>query len=211
MTHSIHASNATILLTLLVTGGALVGSGCSSTGAAAEPPSAQQRANATIERAKSEAIKSAAQAQRKADEAQKEASRESAEAAQEANAAVAEANQKARGEGARAQANANVEVRKLNRKLAKETTGLREWSQRKMDELDNAIDAARAKEQTAVPTLRAAFETGMKGVEVRRDAMRADVEAIQTQSAKDMADFKEWLDTEGTRLKDRVQELSAAL
>jgi hypothetical protein len=200
MTHSTHASNATMLLALSIAGGALAGSGCSSSGAAAEPPSVQQRANATIAEAKVEAVKAATQARRKADEAQQEASRESAEA-----------NQEAQGEGAQAQVNANVEVRKLNRKTAKETTGLREWSQRKMDALDNAIDAARAKEQTAAPELRAAFETRMKAVEIRRDAMRANVADIQTQSGKDMAAFKERFDTESNQLEDRVQKLSVAL
>jgi len=171
----------------------------------------QQKANAKIQEAKHEAVETATRAKSKAAEAWREASREAAEATQAANAAVVEANQKARGEVAAAQANANVEVRKANRKTARGTTDLREWSQKKMDDLDNAIDAARAKEQTAAPRLRADFEAGMKAVEVRRDALRADVASIETQSEKDMAAFKERLEKEGNLLRNRLDALSTAL
>lgn len=210
MTHCIHASSSAILLTLGAVAGVLIGSACSSP-AADSAATSQREANATIREAKLEASKTATKARSKEAEAQQAASEEAAEAAQEANAAVAEANQKARGKGAVAQANANVEVRKANRATAKAMTDLREWSQQRLDYLDNAIDAARAKEQTAAPKLRASFEAGMKAVEVRRDALRADAASIVTQSAKEMADFKQRFEREGDQLKERVDQLSAAL
>jgi hypothetical protein len=171
----------------------------------------QQEANAKIQEAKREAVETATRAESKAAEARREASKTAAEATQVANAAVVEANQTARGEAATAQANANVEVRKANRKTAKGTADLREWSQKRMDDLDNAIDVARAKEQTAAPKLRADFEVGMKAVEVRRDALRADVASIETQSDGDIATFKERFEKEGNQLKNRLAELSTAL
>jgi colicin import membrane protein len=213
MTHRIRASSATFLLALTTAGGALAGgSGCSSSGGTSDSAQAvQQKANAKVQEVKREAVETAARAQSKAAEARREASREAAEAAQAANAAIVEANQKARGEVATAQANANVEVRKANRKTARGTTDLREWSQKKMDDLDNAIDAARAKEQSAAPRLRADFEAGMKVVEMRRDVLRAEVASIETQSEKDMDAFKQRLEKEGNLLRNRLEELSTAL
>jgi hypothetical protein len=189
---------------------AQAGAGCSSP-RTDSTPSSQQRANDTIRQAKREAAQTSIQAQHKAAEVVQEAVKEAADATRAASDAVAEANRKARGESAQAQANANVEVRKENRKTARETSDLRQWSQKKMDDLDNAIDAARAKEQTAAAKFHPDFEEGMKAVEVRRDVLRADVGSIETQSAQDMADFKVRLDKENSSLKERVSELSAAL
>jgi hypothetical protein len=223
MSHFISNSGTAILLGLSVAGAVLDSSACSAPGAASDnAPTLQQGANAKIQEAKDDALKTQTEARSKmagaqkeatkdVAAAQKEATKDVAAATQEAKTTVAEADQKARGEGAQAQANANVEIRKANQKATSETTDLRAWSQKKMDDLDNAIDAARAKEQTAAPKGRASFEAGMKAVEIRRDALRAEVASLETQTAKGMADFKDRLDKAGNQLKQRVSELSAAL
>jgi len=88
---------------------------------------------------------------------------------------------------------------------------LREWGQKKIDEVDHLIDETKVKAQTAAPKVRADFNSAMHDVELRRDALRRELASLETRAGSNYENAKDSLDGRITQLKDRIREIRRTL
>jgi len=150
-------------------------------------------------------------------EAQRKADEKMGEARDEANSKIAaakqdevEAAQEARKSAAEAQANANEKIREANRSTGNPDDA-RTWAQAKIDDVDNMIDAASAKAQTAAPKAKAQFSQGLAQVKRERDALRGEVATLENSTGdnldKNKADFNGRVD----RIKSNIRTLEKSL
>jgi hypothetical protein len=155
--------------------------------------------------------KNPSDARNEAREAQLEASKKTAEATGEAQKDMQETTDKAREEAAKAQASANDKIREANRETAEQRADLREWGQKKIDEVDHLIDETKVKAQTAAPKVRSDFNSAIHDVELRRDALRSELASLETRAGTEVGNAKDALDGRISQLKDRIREIRRTL
>jgi colicin import membrane protein len=159
------------------------------------------------------------EAQEEGIEAQRKANEQVGAAQEEANAKIAEAKRdeveaanKARENAAEAQANANEKIRDTNRTVTgTDETDARSWAQAKIDDVDNMIDTASAKAQSAAPKAKAQFSTGMKKIKQDRDALSTDVAVLTSSSGDRLDKNKEQFSDRVDRIKSNIRTLEKSL
>jgi hypothetical protein len=158
------------------------------------------------------------EAQKDGQEAQRQADEKIGEAQQEANTKIADAREdqlaaahEARKSAAEAQANANEQIRDSNREATAPEGSPRRWAQAKLDDVDNMIDAASAKAQTAAPKTKAQFNTRIVDVKQQRDALRTEVASLEASSGDRLDKAKERFDDHVDRVKSNIRSLEKSL
>ncbi|HEY2733208.1 MAG TPA: hypothetical protein VGI70_04450 [Polyangiales bacterium] len=152
--------------------------------------------------------------------AQQEADKTAAKAKEDADKKVAEANtdaQKAvddaRKEAAEAQAKANEKIRDANRDITgkTDTNDVRTWAQQKIDSVNNDIDTAKAKAQTAPPKNKAKFNAAIEDIQHQRDVLQTEVASLETRSGDSLDKGKQEFSSRVDRVKDRIQNIEKSL
>jgi hypothetical protein len=172
---------------------------------------AQNEANQHINEVNREAADKTAEVRKDVNEKAAEVRKDYDKLVAEGNEKIAEAKQDAREEAANAQAKANESIRDANRGVVAADDNLRTWGQEKIDGLNNRIDETRVKAEKAKPEVKAEVEAGLKDVQAKRDAIVTEFASLDTKSAKTVDKFKDRVDTEIGRLKDRVDRLERRL
>ena len=152
-------------------------------------------------------------------ETQRQADEKTAEAREEANTKVAEANRdrneavnEARKDSAEAQANANEKIRDSNRAaMAPNDDTPRSWAQAKIDDVDNAIDAASAKAQAAPAKAKINFSNGMQQVKRDRDELKSDIAKLEASAGDRLDKNKEQFSDRADRIKSNIRSLEKSL
>lgn len=159
-----------------------------------------------------QAHKAGVEAQRKADEAKAEARKEVTEKIAEADRAVQRATDEARREAAEAQASANEKIRAANREITASTRNdVHNWAQEKLDSVDNMIDDANAKAQTAAPEAKAKFNDAIKDVKHEREVLQTEVIALEARAGESLDKTKEQFVARVDRLKDDIRNIEKSL
>lgn len=158
------------------------------------------------------------EAQQDGMEAQRKADEKASEARDEANGKIAEANRDqaqavndARKEAAEAQANANEKIRDSNRAATANDDSPRSWAQAKIDDVDNMIDSASAKAQTASAKTKAQFSTGIQKVKRDRDSLRSEVSVLEASSGDTLDKNKDKFNDHVDRIKSNIRDLEKSL
>lgn len=172
---------------------------------------AQNQANRDIHEANREAAEKTAEVRKDVNEKAAEIRKDYDKVVAEGNEKIAEAKQDARETAANAQAKANETIRDANRGVVSADDSLRTWGQEKIDSLNNRIDEARVKAEKAKPEARTQFEAGLKDVQEKRDAIVTEFASLDTKSAQTVDKFKNRVDAEIDRLKERVDRLENKL
>jgi colicin import membrane protein len=162
-------------------------------------------------RTPAEAHNDGVQAQREADEKAEKARKEAADKVAEANRDAVQATEEARKKTAEAQANANEKIREANREITAPHSELHDWAQQKLDSVDNMIDSASAKAQTAKPAAKAKFNSGIEEVKQQRDALQTEMATLETRTGDDADKTKEQFSQRVDRLKDNIRNLEKSL
>mgnify|MGYP003472045048 CR=1 FL=1 len=162
-------------------------------------------------RSPTEAHNDGVQAQREADEKAAEARKEAADKVAQANREAVEATEKAREKTAEAQANANEKIRDANREITAPHSDVRDWAQKKLDSVDNMIDTASAKAQTAKPAAKAKFNSAIEEVKHERDALQTDVATLETRAGDNLDKSKEQFSERVDRIKDSIRNIEKSL
>jgi uncharacterized phage infection (PIP) family protein YhgE len=163
------------------------------------------------ERTPAEAHNDGVEAQRQADETAEKARKEAADKVAEANRDVAQASDDARRKAAEAQANANEKIREANREIAEPHSEVHEWAQKKIDSVDNMIDSASAKAQTAAPAAKTRFNTALEDVKRQRDVLQTEVAQIETRAGDGLDKSKEQFSQRVDKIKDNIRSLEKQL
>jgi len=200
-----------IIVALL--GGAGAGAACNRTPADEQQHAveAQTEANQKINDANREANEKTAEVRKDVNEKTADARKDYDKVVADGNEKIAEAKQDARETAANAQANANETIRDANRGVVAADDNLRTWGQEKIDSLNNRIDETRVKAEKAKPAVKAEVEKGLEDVQVKRDAIVTEFASLDTKSEKTVDKFKDRVDSEIGRLKDRVDRLEKRL
>lgn len=200
-----------LLIIVALLGGAAAG--CNRTPAEEQKSAieAQNEANRDIQEANREASEKTAEIRKDVNEDTAAARKDYDKTVAEGNEKVQEAQQEAREKSAEAQANANEKIREANRNVIAADDSLRTWGQERIDTLNNKIDEARVKAETAKPQLRAEVEAGLKDVQTKRDAIVTEFAALDTKSEAEVNRFKGRIDAEIERLEERVDRLENRL
>jgi uncharacterized phage infection (PIP) family protein YhgE len=172
---------------------------------------AQNEANQHINEVNREAADKTAEVRKDVNDKAAEVRKDYDKLVAEGNEKIAAAKQDAREEAATAQAKANESIRDANRGVVAADDKLRTWGQEKIDGLNNRIDEARVKAEKAKPEVKAEVEAGLKDVQAKRDAIVTEFASLDTKSEKTVDKFKDRVDTEIDRLKDRVARLERRL
>jgi hypothetical protein len=172
---------------------------------------AQNEANQKINEANREATEKTAEVRKDVNDKATEIRKDYDKVVAEGNEKVAEAKQDARETAASAQAKANETIREANRDVVAADDNLRTWGQEKIDGLNNKIDETRVKAEKAKPEIKAEVEAGLKDVQAKRDAIVTEFASLDTKSEKTVDKFKDKVDSEIGRLKDRVDRLERKL
>ncbi|HKU44485.1 MAG TPA: hypothetical protein VJR89_40270 [Polyangiales bacterium] len=172
---------------------------------------AQNEANRDIQQANREAAEKTAEVRKDVNEKTADLRKEYDKTVAEGNEKVAEAQKDAREKAAEAQANANEDIRDANRNVISKDDSLRVWGQEKIDSLNNDIDQARVKAEKAAPKAKAEFETGIKDVQAKRDAIVSEFASVDNKSEAAVDKFKTRVDNEIDKLKERVDRLESKL
>jgi dGTP triphosphohydrolase len=145
----------------------------------------------------------------KADEKIAEAHADVTKATEEANAAAAKAADDANAAAAKAQATANEKIRVDNREVVDTQQTTRKWAQDKIDDVDQMMDSARVKAQTASPKAKTRFDDVIKTVTSERDALRTQMIALDTSETldKSKAEFTARVD----RVKTSIENIATSL
>jgi colicin import membrane protein len=151
-------------------------------------------------------------------EAQKEADHKIAEARQQASDKIAEANHDvsaatddARKKAAEAQAEANEKIRAANRDVVGTHDDVRDWAQKKIDDVDNMIDQASTKAQTAAPKAKAHFNNAIEEVKHQRDALQTEVASLEGDQGDKLDKSKEQFSERVDRIKDNIRNIEKSL
>jgi hypothetical protein len=198
---------------------ATLGGGCLGAGACGRTPEeahgdaveAQRTASKDIHHNNQQAQESIDKAERDSAKSATAATKDTNDAVSSADKKIAEAKQQARQDNAEVQAKANEKIREANVDMIADKADARVWGQKKIDGLNNMIDDARVKAQSAPAKARASLEAGLKEVQTQRDGLTAELASVETEGAKKTAAFKTRLDSEVDRLKLRVEKLERSL
>ena len=163
------------------------------------------------DRTPAEAHNDGVQAQREADESAEKARKEAADKVAEANRNAVEATEEARKKTAEAQANANEKIREANREITTPHSDLQDWAQKKLDSVDNMIDSASAKAQTAKPAAKAKFNSAIEEVKHERDALQTEVATLETRAGESVDKTKEQFNQRVDRIKDNIRNIEKSL
>jgi len=152
-------------------------------------------------------------------EAQKEADQTAVEARQNAEKKIAEANKDvqqaaddAREKAAEAQANANEKIRQANREITGTTNDdVKNWAQKKVDDVNNMIDGAKAKAQAAKPKAKASFNTAIEGVQAQRDALQTQVATLHEGTGEQLDKAKDEFSNRVDKVKDQIRNIEKSL
>lgn len=195
-----------IILAALLTGGL---GACNRTPAEQQEKAveAQNEANGKINDATREANEKVAEVRKDVNEKTADARKDYDKVVADGNEKVEEAKQDAREKAATAQADANEKIRDANRNIVAQDDKLRAWGQEKIDGLNNRIDETRVKAEKAKPDVKAEVEKGLADVQQKRDALVTEFASLDTKNEKTVDKFKDRVDTEIGRLKDRVDRL----
>lgn len=162
-------------------------------------------------RTPAEAHNDGVQAQRDADEAAEKARKEAADRVAEANKQAVEATEEARKKTAEAQANANEKIRDANREITAPHSDTQDWAQKKLDSVDNMIDTASAKAQTAKPAAKAKFNTAIEEIKHERDALQTDMATLETRTGDELDKSKDQFSQRVDRIKDNIRNIEKNL
>jgi phage host-nuclease inhibitor protein Gam len=162
-------------------------------------------------RTPAEAHNDGVEAQKQADEKTDEARKEAADKVAEANREVVKANDEARQKAAEAQANANEKIREVNHEIAPPPSDVHDWAQKKLDSVDNMIDGASAKAQTATPTAKAKFNSAIEDVKRQRDVLQTELASLDTHAGDRLDKSKEQFSDHVDRVKDNIRNLEKSL
>jgi len=187
------STSRTMLVIAAILGCSTVGYGCNKT-----PQEAQQ-----------DGIEAQRKADEKAGEAQETANNKIAEADRDRTEAANEARKTA----AEAQANANEKIRDSNRAVTgnTDTDNPRTWAQAKIDDVDNMIDAASAKAQTAPAKAKVDFTNGIQQVKRDRDSLRSEISALEGSTGDRLDKNKEQFSDHVDRIKSNIRGLEKSL
>jgi predicted nucleic acid-binding Zn-ribbon protein len=162
-------------------------------------------------RSPSEAHEDAVEAQNTANAKAEEARQKAADQVNDAKGKAATAVDDARKNAAEAQATANEKIRAANREIVKPATEVESWGKEKLDSVDNMIDSATAKAQTAKPAAKAKFNGAMQDVQKERDQLNTELASLSVRTGdeldKSKKDFSERVD----HVKDRVRDAQKSL
>ena len=164
--------------------------------------------NKAPEASQTEAVEAQGAANQKINEAKQEAVKDTAAVQAEADQKIAEAQKTAAAESAKAQANANDTIRAATEDIVKARNDLREWAQKKLDEVDHAIDAVQVDAQKASPKakVRADYERAMADIQAKRTELHDEVASIDKQPATDLTKLKDAMTAQVDALKTHVED-----
>jgi colicin import membrane protein len=163
--------------------------------------------NKTPQEAQQDGIEAQQKADNKANDAREEASKK----IDEANGDRVEAANDARKTAAEAQANANEKIRDSNRAATGDKDSPRTWAQAKIDDVDNMIDTASAKAQTAPPKAKVQFTNGIQSVKKDRDALRGEISTLEASAGDRLDKNKEQFSDRVDRIKSNIRNLEKSL
>jgi hypothetical protein len=165
----------------------------------------------TTEAERARAAEAQAEANKAITEAQNEATRKLAEAEREVADLKRQLADKANERSAEAQAKANETIRDVNEELARERNELREWGQKKMNEMDNRIDGTKAKAQGASADVRDRFDKALEVVDQKRKEVEGELATVNTLAAADLTRFRAKLEKEFADFQTSVRRLETTL
>lgn len=168
-------------------------------------------AGVACQRTPQEAHNDGVEAQRKADEKIEEARQNASDKIAEANKSAAEATEQARKEAAEAQAKANEKIREANRDVSGTHNDVRDWAQKKIDDVDNMIDSATTKAQTAAPKAKAQFNSAIEDVKHERDQLQQQVATLETQAGDQLDKDKQQFTQRVDKVKDHIRSIQKSL
>lgn len=133
------------------------------------------------------------------------------EAQQKADTKVAEAIDTANEKSAKAQTEANEKIRDANEKMLAARNDLREWAQKRMNEIDNDIDSSKTKAQKANTTAKANFERALQDVESQRKNVQGELASLDSQASAGLKDYRGRLEKAFDDFKASVGRLDKTL
>lgn len=152
-----------------------------------------------------------ATADEKIGKADDEARKEVSEAQRQADKQIAEAVNTANEKTAKAQTEANETIREANENMLKARNDLREWAQKRLNEIDNDVDQSKTKAQKASSTAKVNFERALQDVEQQRGNVVAELSSLDSQGSAQMKDFKGRLEKAFDGFKESVKRLDKTL
>jgi ElaB/YqjD/DUF883 family membrane-anchored ribosome-binding protein len=162
-------------------------------------------------RTPSDAHEDAVEAQNKANAKAEEARQQAADAVNNAKDKAATAVDDARKAAAQAQADANEKIRAANREIVKPATEVESWGKEKLDGVDNLIDDATAKAQTAKPAAKAKFNGAMQGVTKEREQLTTELASLGTRAGDELDKSKQAFSERVDHVKDRIRDIQKSL
>jgi len=162
-------------------------------------------------RSPSEAHEDAVEAQNSANAKAEEARKEAADAVNNAKDKAATAVEDARKNAAEAQAEANEKIRAANREIAKPATEVEAWGKEKLDSVDNMIDEATAKAQTAKPAAKAKFNGAIQDVQKEREQLNTELASLSTRAGDELDKSKQAFSERVDHMKDRIRDIQKSL
>jgi len=163
------------------------------------------------QRTPQEAHNDGVEAQREADKKIEEARQSASDKVAEANKSAAEATDDARKEAARAQAEANEKIRNANREVSGTHNEVRDWAQKKIDDVDNMIDSATTKAQAAAPKAKAQFNSTIEDVKKERDGLQQEIAVLETRAGDELDKTKQAFTQRVDRVKDHIRSIQKSL
>jgi len=133
------------------------------------------------------------------------------EAQQKADKEVTEAVNAANEKSAKAQTEANETIRTANENMLKARNDLREWAQKRLNDIDNDVDQSKTKAQKASSTAKANFEKALTNVEKERSNVQAELATLDSQAATGMKDYRDRLEKAFDSFKQSVKNLDKTL
>lgn len=157
------------------------------------------------------AVAEQAKADEKIGRADEQARKNTAEVQQKADKEVVDAVNTANEKSAKAQTEANETIRAANENMLKARNDLREWAQKKMNEIDNDVDESKTRAQKASSTAKANFERALQDVEKQRGNVQAELATLDSQAAASMKDYRDRLEKAFDGFKQSVGRLDKSL
>jgi colicin import membrane protein len=168
-------------------------------------------ASFACERTPQEAHNDGVEAQRAADKKIEEARQAASDKIAEANKSAAQAADDARREAAEAQAKANAKIREANRDVTGTHNEVRDWAQKKVDDVDNMIDSASSKAQAAAPKAKADFNNAIADVKQERDALQAEITVLETRAGDALDKDKQGFSNRVDKIKEHIRSIQKSL
>lgn len=168
-------------------------------------------ASVACQRTPQEAHNDGVEAQREADKKIEEARQSASDKVAEANKSAAEAADDARKEAAKAQAEANEKIRTANREVSGTHSEVRDWAQKKIDDVDNMIDSATTKAQAAAPKAKAQFNSAIEDVKKERDGLQQEIAVLETRAGDELDKTKQAFTQRVDRVKDHIRSIQKSL